>query len=107
MPWLHRSFTWDQTLMLADTFSPRQPASDEARLSMAQQLEAFERSLIERCLLESGGKISVVLERLDIPRRTLSEKMARLGLDRRRVMESAGQNSADEPEPIGGKSPTR
>src|SRR5712691_4120762 len=94
-------------LGLADTFSPRQPASEEARLSLAQQLEAFERSLIERCLLESGGKISAVLERLDIPRRTLSEKMARLGLDRRRFLESAGQNSADEPEPIGGKSPTR
>jgi two-component system C4-dicarboxylate transport response regulator DctD len=94
-------------LGLADTFSPRQPASEQARLSLAQQLEVFERSLIERCLLESGGKISVVLERLDIPRRTLSEKMARLGLDRRRFLESAGQNSAGEPEPIGGKSPTR
>ena len=84
-------------LGLADTFSPRQPASEEARLSLAQQVEAFERSLIERCLVESGGKISAVLERLDIPRRTLSEKMARLGLDRRRFMESAGSNSADEP----------
>ena len=71
-------------LGLSDAVLPRQQAADDERLSLAQQVEAFERALIERCLVETGGKISAVMERLDIPRRTLSEKMARLGLDRRR-----------------------
>jgi DNA-binding NtrC family response regulator len=39
-------------------------------LSLAEQVEAFERALIERCLSETGGKISAVLEQLKIPRRT-------------------------------------
>ena len=39
------------------------------RLSLAEQVEAFERALIERCLSETGGKINAVLERLKIPRR--------------------------------------
>jgi len=83
-------------LGLAESFMRKAAASD-ARLSLAQQVEAFERAVIERCLEESGGKISAVMERLDIPRRTLSEKMARLGLDRRRFVERARPNLADVP----------
>jgi len=55
--------------------------------SLAEQVDAFERAVIERCLAESGGKLTAVIERLNIPRRTLSEKMARYGLDRRRFTE--------------------
>jgi len=76
-------------------------------LSLAQQVEAFERALIERCLAETGGRISVVLERLNIPRRTLSEKMARLGIDRQRFRTSDGPNAADDAGAIGGKLPNR
>jgi two-component system, NtrC family, C4-dicarboxylate transport response regulator DctD len=76
-------------------------------LSLAQQVEAFERALIERCLAETGGRISVVLERLNIPRRTLSEKMARLGIDRHRFRTSDGPNAADDAGGIGGKLPNR
>src|SRR5262249_48205241 len=64
--------------------TPQRQAEPDQRLSLAQQVEAFERALIERCLAEAGGRIATVLERLDIPRRTLSEKMARLGIDRHR-----------------------
>src|SRR5262245_7404437 len=84
---------------------PLIPPHDDDRLSLAQQVEMFERALIERCLVESGGKINAVLERLDIPRRTLSEKMARLGIDRRRFVNNDRPNSADETAPIGGKLP--
>jgi len=94
-------------LGLDEGFAPRPSVTEGARSSLAQQVEAFERALIERCLLETGGKISAVMERLDIPRRTLSEKMVRLGLDRRRFVEATGPNSADEPETIGGKPPIR
>ena len=77
-----------------------------SKLSLAQQVEAFERAVIERTLAEAGGRISTVMERLDVPRRTLSEKTARLGLDRRRFAEGGGPNSADDPELNGGNPPT-
>jgi two-component system C4-dicarboxylate transport response regulator DctD len=75
--------------------------------SLAQQVEVFERALIERCLVESGGRISTVLDRLDIPRRTLSEKMVRLGIDRRRFRTHDGQNPADDSTTVSGKLPVR
>jgi len=61
--------------------------------SLKQQLEAFERSLIEQCLMETGGKIAAVMERLDLPRRTLNEKMSRLGIDRRHLLTGASPNA--------------
>ena len=94
-------------LGLREPLLPNLPGAESERLSLAQQVDAFERALIERCLVETGGKISVVMERLDIPRRTLSEKMARFGLDRRRFTTSGGPNSANESTPAGGKLPIR
>jgi two-component system C4-dicarboxylate transport response regulator DctD len=82
------------------------PEAGDSR-SLAQQVEMFERALIERCLVETGGRISEVIERLDIPRRTLSEKMTRLGIDRRRFRTHDGPNPADDSAPIGGKLPIR
>lgn len=49
--------------------------------SLKQQLDAYERALIEQYLQDAGGVISTVLKWLDVPRRTLSEKMKRLGID--------------------------
>lgn len=64
--------------------------------SLKQQVDAFERTLIEHYLLEAGGKISAVMERLDVPRRTLSEKIARLGIDRLRLVQSLAAGAASE-----------
>jgi hypothetical protein len=61
---------------------------DLAALSLASQVRDFERAVIRQCLLETGGNIGAVLERLKIPRRTLNEKMVRLGIDRRRLKAS-------------------
>jgi len=52
-------------------------------LSLKQRMEAYERALIEQCLHEAGGRISTVMAWLGVPRRTLSDKMARFGIDRR------------------------
>jgi two-component system, NtrC family, C4-dicarboxylate transport response regulator DctD len=79
-----------------------EPATGACKLSLAQQVDAFERKVIERSLAEAGGRISAVMEQLDIPRRTLSEKMARFGLDRRRFVDPNRQNPADEPASTGG-----
>jgi two-component system C4-dicarboxylate transport response regulator DctD len=81
-------------------------ATEEPKRSLAEQVDEFERTVIERSLAESGGKIATVMERLDIPRRTLNEKMTRFGLDRQRFTESDRPNSADAAEVIGGKLPT-
>jgi len=51
--------------------------------SLAGQVREFERAVIRQCLLETGGNIAAALHRLKIPRRTLNEKMVRLGIDRR------------------------
>jgi two-component system C4-dicarboxylate transport response regulator DctD len=87
-------------------FAPRAQPED-TKLSLAEQVEAFERAVIERALTESGGTISSVMEELDIPRRTLSEKMTKLGLDRQRFVEGDRQKSANESESVGGKLPKR
>ena len=80
-------------------------ADSDAKVSLAEQVEAFERAVIERALAESGGKISAVMDQLDLPRRTLSEKMSRLGLDRQQFIEADRQKSAASAGAIGGKSP--
>jgi two-component system C4-dicarboxylate transport response regulator DctD len=92
-------------LGLESTLMLRAPAGGNRAMSLTDQVEAFERAVIERCLADCGGKISEVMERLDVPRRTLSEKMARLGLDRRRYAEPDRPNSAQGAGPGGGKPP--
>ena len=76
---------------------------EDTPLSLAQQVDAFERAVIERCLLETGGKISAALERLEVPRRTLNEKMTRLGIDRQRLIGAYKRDAADEIAEIGEK----
>jgi hypothetical protein len=76
---------------------PVQEASDDtAAPSLASQVREFERAAITQCLLETGGNIGAALERLKIPRRTLSEKMARLGIDRRRLRPPFRQNNTSK-----------
>jgi regulatory Fis family protein len=62
--------------------------------SLAGQVREFERAVIRQCLLETGGNIAAALERLKIPRRTLNEKMVRLGIDRRGLRPSRRQSIA-------------
>ena len=61
----------------------QEETKDTGPLSLASQVRDFERAAIRQCLLETGGNIGAALQRLKIPRRTLNEKMARLGIDRR------------------------
>jgi two-component system, NtrC family, C4-dicarboxylate transport response regulator DctD len=93
-------------LGLGDGVSGPEQSAPATRLSLAQQVESFERTVIERCLAETGGRIAAVMERLDVPRRTLSEKMARLGLDRRRFAEPGWPNLANDSDSNGGNPPT-
>ncbi|MBX6425776.1 MAG: sigma-54-dependent Fis family transcriptional regulator [Variibacter sp.] len=90
---------WNESMALRPRPGENRP------LSLAEQVEAFERAVIAQCLEEAGGKISTVMERLDIPRRTLMDKMKRLGLDRRDYVEPRRPNFASAAGPNGDKPP--
>jgi DNA-binding NtrC family response regulator len=53
-----------------------------AGTALRAQVDAFERSVIEAALRRHRGSISAVMAELDLPRRTLNEKMQRHGLNR-------------------------
>ncbi|WP_296218964.1 sigma-54-dependent transcriptional regulator [Pseudomonas sp. UBA2684] len=50
--------------------------------SLAEQMEAFEAQCLHNALLRCQGNIAQVMELLQLPRRTLNEKMQRHGLQR-------------------------
>jgi two-component system C4-dicarboxylate transport response regulator DctD len=74
-------------------------------MTLAEQVDAFERATIEQCLIESEGRINVAMEKLGLPRRTLTDKMSKYGLDRRRLSDNDGQKSANDPPVDGNNSP--
>ncbi|WP_313202570.1 sigma-54 dependent transcriptional regulator [Pseudomonas sp.] len=50
--------------------------------SLGEQMEAFEAQCLRAALRQHGGEIKAVMEALQLPRRTLNEKMQRHGLVR-------------------------
>ncbi len=55
---------------------------DAGSLSLPQKVERYEQMLIEEALVLSGGSIKKALETLDLPRKTLSDKMRKYQLDK-------------------------
>ena len=49
---------------------------------LKELMDAYERNLIEGSLRRHGGRMADVMRELNLPRRTLNEKMTRLGLSR-------------------------
>jgi len=58
------------------------PAQD-GESSLQASVAAFEKRRIEEAFREARGDVALVMARLDLPRRTLNEKMAKYGIDRR------------------------
>ena len=54
-----------------------------APMTLPEQVEAFERALIEQALAESSGVIKNTMQLLGLPRKTLYDKMQKYGLDKR------------------------
>ena len=52
-------------------------------LTLSEQVEVFEKHLIETSLSDNNGNIQDTIETLGIARRTLNEKMRKYGLDRK------------------------
>lgn len=61
------------------------PAATASGGGLAERVAAYERALILAALRETGGSVAAAIELLGLPRRTLNEKMARLGIDRSQV----------------------
>jgi len=82
-----RALPLDSKLVLREPTdeNPKTGFQGGAGPSLARQVREFERAAIKQCLLETGGNVGAALKRLKIPRRTLSEKMSRLGIDRPRL----------------------
>lgn len=59
-----------------------QSAEKPAGLSLAEQVASFEKALIEQALNRHKGNTREVMEALDLPRKTLSDKMKKYGLER-------------------------
>lgn len=55
--------------------------------SLGEQMEAFEAQCLRAALRQHGGEIKAVMETLQLPRRTLNEKMQRHGLVREDFLE--------------------
>lgn len=53
-----------------------------SELSLAERVAQYERRVIEEELRRHDNSVAAVCKALDVPRRTLSEKMARLGVSR-------------------------
>lgn len=66
----------------------RDPSAALAGGGLKELMDAYERNLIEGALRRHGGRISDVMNELNLPRRTLNEKMTRLGLSRDQVGQS-------------------
>lgn len=63
----------------------RDLAAPSAGGGLKELMDAYERNLIEGALRRHGGRIADVMRELNLPRRTLNEKMTRLGLSREQV----------------------
>ncbi|MFN4099192.1 MAG: sigma-54-dependent transcriptional regulator [Pararhodobacter sp.] len=59
---------------------PQDPREGGGKL--AERVAAFERAEIVRALIASGGALKPVYESLGLPRKTLYEKMQKLGIDK-------------------------
>lgn len=59
-----------------------------ASTSLQVQLASYEKTLIEAAFVQARGDVAEVMRQLELPRRTLNEKMVRYGIDRRRYVTS-------------------
>jgi len=57
------------------------PGTGAAGGSLTERVDRFERQLVEAALRESAGVVSTAAEALQIPRKTLHDRITRLGID--------------------------
>ncbi len=68
---------------ITEMLQPGTVASDgESESGLAEQVNSFEKSLLQRSLQRNAGSIAAVVEELNVPRRTLNKKMQKYNLVR-------------------------
>jgi two-component system C4-dicarboxylate transport response regulator DctD len=72
----------DRLRSLVSLPSEKLPGRTET-LTLQDKLRNYERCILEQCLVRHKGDMQAVMEELGAPRRTLNEKMARYGLERK------------------------
>lgn len=68
--------------LLASHPAPAVPVSRQSGLALSDQVQAFEVQVIKSALRRHRGNIQAVLDELDLPRRTLNQKMHKYGIQR-------------------------
>ena len=58
------------------------PTTESREMSLADQMAEFEKSLIEQALNQCNGSIKKTMDRLQLARKTLYDKMQKHGLDK-------------------------
>ncbi|HEY5719400.1 MAG TPA: sigma-54 dependent transcriptional regulator, partial [Gammaproteobacteria bacterium] len=81
-----------ERFVLLGECSPTHEADESAEgscagLTLPEQVDGFERSLIVQALARHKGSIKDALESLGLPRKTLYDKMRKYGLDRHQYMD--------------------
>ncbi|SEA06265.1 two-component system, NtrC family, C4-dicarboxylate transport response regulator DctD [Desulfuromusa kysingii] len=66
--------------------SPHQGAINSENTSLQELMRYHERLLLEQALIRHCGDVQAVMTELDLPRRTLNEKMSRHHLDRKNYL---------------------
>ncbi|MDW2079310.1 sigma-54 dependent transcriptional regulator [Vibrio sp. 1640] len=78
-------FALDETVSVMEILSSRPSSTTEethAGVPLAIQLHNFERKVLHDSLVRHHGRINEVMQELDLPRRTLNQKMQKFGLNR-------------------------
>lgn len=78
-------FALDEMLTVGEILSCRPNTTTEASAAgvpLAVQVQSFERKVIHDSLVRHQGRINEVMQELDLPRRTLNQKMVRYALNR-------------------------
>ncbi|WP_434529074.1 sigma-54-dependent transcriptional regulator [Vibrio sp. K4] len=78
-------FALDETVSVMEILSNRPSSTTEetqAGVPLAIQLHNFERKVLHDSLVRHQGRITDVMVELDLPRRTLNQKMQKFGLNR-------------------------
>lgn len=78
-------FALDETVSVMEILSSRPSSTTEETqvgVPLVIQLHNFERKVLHDSLVRHHGRINEVMQELDLPRRTLNQKMQKFGLNR-------------------------
>ena len=76
----------DRLAAILRPMETKECAGQSRGLSLVDQAEGFERCVLEQSLRRHGGNIQAVMDELDLPRRTLNQKMQNHRLNRKDFM---------------------